>query len=186
MNDTTEKPRKTLVITRKPVTGATAPTATTAPTSDVVKRTGKRIITRDQLPASSLTRPGKFEKPKPKPPRSNRKPRQPPKPPKTPPSELRARELSDSLNNFTVWLERLPLALGIEKQIFRHIADLHLSASKRVVNKLLHYHTHNRSYLLAVGQGGTRFNLDGTAAGAITQGEREHAGRVLAAMPQSA
>ena len=188
MNDTTEKPRKTLVITRKPVTGATAPTTTTAPASDVVKRTGKRIITRDQLPVArvSIGKPT-YNKPGAKPkPKANRKPRQPPKPPKTPPSELRARELSDSLNNFTVWLNRLPLALGIEKQIFRHIADLHLSASKRVVNKLLHYHTHNRAYLLAVGQGGTRFNLDGTAAGAITQGEREHAGRVLAAMPQSA
>jgi sRNA-binding protein len=77
----------------------------------------------------------------------------------------------------------MPLALGIETQIFRHINDLHLSASKRVVNKLLHWHTHNRAYLLAVGRGGMRFNLDGTTAGAITQGERDHAGRVLEAMP---
>ncbi|MDQ5770478.1 ProQ/FINO family protein [Thiothrix subterranea] len=182
MSNTTDKPRQTISITRKPAMPATT---TTAPETGVVKRTGKRIIKRDQLPAATLTRPGKFEKPKPKPAKATRKPRQPPKPPKTPPSDLRARELSDSLNNFTVWRECLPLALGIEKQIFRHIADLHLSASKRVVSKALHYHTHKLTYLLAVGRGGMRFNLDGTDAGAITQGERDHAGRVLAAMPQS-
>jgi hypothetical protein len=183
VNDTSDKPRQTISITRKPSMPATT---TTGVGSDIVKRGGKRIITRDQLPASSLTRPGKFEKPKPKPANTRRKPRQPPKPPTTPPSELRARELSDSLNNFRVWRERLPLALGIERQIFQHIGDLHLSASKRVVNKLLHYHTHNRAYLLAVGRGGMRFNLDGSEEGAITQGERDHAARVLAAMPQTA
>lgn len=184
MSNTTDKPRQTISITRKPATTAT--TATT-PETGVVKRTGKRIITRDQLPAArvSIGKPT-YNKPGAKPkPKAKRKPRQPPKPPKTPPSDLRARELSDSLNNFTVWRECLPLALGIEKQIFRHIADLYLSASKRVVSKMLHYHTHKRAYLLAVGRGGMRFNLDGTDAGAITQGERDHAGRVLAAMPQS-
>ncbi len=185
MTDTPETPRKTLVITRK-----SSPQATQATTPEnapkAITRTGKRIITREQLPVSraSVGKPV-YNKPGAKPkPKAKRKPRQPPRPPKTPPSDLRARELSDSLNNYTVWLDRMPLALGIEKQVFKHIADLHLSASKRVVNKLLHYHTHNRAYLLAVGRGGMRFNLDGTEAGAITQGERDHAGRVLAAMPQ--
>lgn len=182
MTEPTETQRKTLGIVRKP-----SPVVTSEPTAKPHTRGGKRIIKRDQLPASSLTRPGKFEKPKPKqkPANTRRKPRQPPKPPTTPPSELRARELSDSLNNYRVWRERLPLALGIERQIFQHIGELHLSASKRVVNKLLHYHTHNRAYLLAVGRGGMRFNLDGSEEGAITQGERDHAARVLAAMPQT-
>jgi hypothetical protein len=178
---TEETPRKTLTITRKPASNGTA---TTGSDTGAIKRTGKRIIRREDLPADKLTRPGKFE-PKPKKPaKTARKPRQPPRPPKTPPSELRARELSDSLNNFPVWRERLPLAIGIEKQVFKHIADLHLSASKRVVNKLLHCHTHNRAYLLNVGRGGSRFNLDGTDEGAVLPPEREHAGRVLAAMPQ--
>ncbi|UJS26052.1 ProQ/FINO family protein [Thiothrix winogradskyi] len=171
MNDPTP-PRKTISITRKP---ANTGTPTTEVGGNVVKRTGKRIITRDQLPAANLTRPGKFEKPKPKPAKAKRKPRQPPKPPKTPPSELRARELSDSLNNFTIWRERLPLALGIEKQIFRHIADLHLSASKRVVSKMLHYHTHHRQYLLNAVNGFHRFNLDGSESGELTAGEKAHA-----------
>jgi hypothetical protein len=185
MEKTTDKPRQTLSITRKPANIATTTTDTNAGT---VKRTGKRIITRDQLPVArvSIGKPT-YNKPGAKPkPKATRRPRQPPRPPKTPPSELRARELSDSLNNFTVWRDRLPLAIGIEKQLFRHIADLHLSASKRVVNKLLHWHTHNRAYLLAVGRGGPRFNLDGTEAGAILPAEREHAGRILAAIPQTA
>lgn len=180
MSDTSDKPRKTLSITRKP---ASAGNGTTDPTEGAVRRSGKRIIKRENLPADKLTRPGKFE-PKAKPARNKTKrPRQPPKPKKTPPSDLRARELSDSLNAFAVWRNHQPLALGIEKQIFRHIAEHQLSASKRVVQKMLHHHTHHRAYLQAVGRGGSRFNLDGTNAGAILPGEREHAGRVLAAMP---
>lgn len=176
----TDTPRKTLTITRK-----ATPTATTATTPDNATRTptrgGKRIIRRDDL--SNVQPPGK-QKPKPNKPAS-RKPRQPPKPKKTPPSDLRAAELDASLNAFPVWLDYKPLALGIDKQLFRHIADLHLSASKRVVQKLLHRHTHNRRYLQAVGQGGQRFNLDGSEAGEIIQVERDHAGRLLAAMPQT-
>lgn len=178
MTDNTEKPRKTLTITRKP---ATQGTDTASTTSATVKRTGgKRIITRAELP--NVQRPGKQPAKPPKKP-ANRKPRQPPKPKQTPPSDIRARELGDSLNAFVVWRTRQPLALGIEKQVFQHIAEHHLSASKRVVQKLLHHHTHNRAYLQSVGQGGQRFNLDGTEAGAILPCEQEHAGRVLAAMP---
>lgn len=153
MNDNTDKPRQTLTITRKP---ATAGNDTTTPTGGAVRRSGKRIITRAELP--NVQKPGQPKKSAKKP--ANRKPRQPPKPKKTPPSDLRARELSDSLNAFAVWRTRQPLALGIEKQIFRHIAAHQLSASKRVVQKLLHHHTHNRAYLQAVGQGGQRFNPD--------------------------
>lgn len=180
MNDTTDKPRKTLTLTRKPASHATD---ASQPENGAVRRTGKRIITRDQLPASNLTRPGKFEK-KPKPAKGKAKrTRQPPKPKQTPPSDIRARELNDSLNAFAVWRTRQPLALGIDRQLFRHIADLHLSASKRVVQKLLHRHTNSRDYLMNVGRGGGRFNLDGSDAGVILPAEQEHAGRVLAAIP---
>lgn len=179
MTDNTEKPRKTLTITRKPATQG-ADTAST--TSATVKRTGgKRIITRAELP--NVQRPGKQPAKPPKKP-ANRKPRQPPKPKQTPPSDIRARELGDSLNAFAVWRTRQPLALGIERQIFQHIAALHLSASKRVVQKLLHRQTHHRDYLQAIGRGGSRFNLDGSKAGAILPAEQEHAGRILATLPQ--
>lgn len=178
MNDH-DKPRQTLTITRKPASTGTDTTTT----GGAVRRSGKRIITRAELPNVQRLGQGATKKPPRKP--ANRKPRQPPKPKKTPPSDLRARELSDSLNAFPVWRNRQPLALGIEKQIFQHIAELHLSASKRVVQKALHHHTHNREYLQAVGRGGSRLNLDGTEAGAITPAEQEHAGRILATMPQA-
>lgn len=179
MNDTTDKPRKTLSITRKPASPATDTASTT---NGAVRRIGKRIITRAELP--NVQKLGQPKKPPKKPAKANRKPRQPPKPKKTPPSDIRAQELNDSLNGFAVWRDRQPLAVGIDRQLFRHIADLHLSASKRVVQKLLHRHTHHRDYLLNVGRGGVRFNLDGSEAGVILPAEQEHAGRVLAAMPQ--
>ena len=177
MSDAPDKPRQTLTLTRKPASTGTG----TTPNGGAVRRSGKRIITRAELP--QVQKPGQPKKPAKKPAKA-RRPRQPPKPRKTPPSDLRARELNDSLNAFDVWRNHQPLALGIDKQLFRHIADLHLSASKRVVQKLLHRHTHNRRYLQAVAQGGQRFNLDGSEAGEIIQVERDHAGRLLAAMPQ--
>lgn len=177
MTDSNDKPRKTLSIARK-----TTPTATGNTTPETATRTpargGKRVIRRDELP--NVQKPGQPKKPPKKP--ANRKPRQPPKPKKTAPSELRAQELDASLNAFPVWLDCKPLALGIEKQIFRHIAELHLSASKRVVEKLLYRHTHKPSYLQAVARGGNRWNLDGTEAGEIIQVERDHAAQILTVM----
>lgn len=119
---TDEKPRKTLSITRKPAsTTAQAGNNDNAPTT--IKRTGKRIITREQLP--NVQKPGTPKKPpkKPNKPTQGKRPRQPPKPKKTPPSELRARELNDSLNAFAVWRNHQPLAWGIEKQMFCYIAE---------------------------------------------------------------
>lgn len=83
------------------------------------------------------------------------------------------------LNAFVVWREQQPLALGIERQIFQLVAAQQPSASKRVVQKLLYRHTHQRSYLLKIGQSGQRFNLDGTEDGAILPEQREYAGRLL-------
>lgn len=175
---TDEKPRKTLSITRKPAsTTAQAGNNDNAPTT--IKRTGKRIITREQLP--NVQKPGTPKKPpkKPNKPTQGKRPRQPPKPKKTPPSELRARELNDSLNAFAVWRNHQPLALGIEKQVFRYIAEHHLSASKRVVQRLLHAHTHRWEYLQAVAAGGMRYGLDGQDQGIITPEEQAYSARKL-------
>ena len=168
-----DKPRKTLSITRKPASDTHTP-ASTENGTQAVKRTRKRIIKRDELPAVKLGKP-KSPPPKAKKPKAPNKP----KPIKSP-SDLRAEELAASLNNFPVWRERQPLAIGIEREIFQHIARHQLSASKRVVQKLLYWQTNNRKYLQAVGAGGSRYHLDGTEAGAILPEEREHAGRVLA------
>ena len=175
---TDEKPRKTLSITRKPASSmAQTNNDGNAPTG--IKRTGKRIITREQLP--DVQKPGTPKKPPKKPgkPTQGKRPRQPPKPKKTPPSELRARELNDSLNVFAVWRNHQPLALGIEKQVFRYIAEHHLSASKRVVQRLLHAHTQHREYLQAVAAGRVRYGLDGQETEEITSVEREYTRQLL-------
>ena len=139
-------------------------------------RNRKRIIRRDDLPAAKLSSTKPPPKPKPK-----KKPRPAPKAPTTPPSDIRAENLNASLSGFPIWLEFRPLAIGIERIVFQHIAKHSLSASKRVVQKLLHQHTRDRRYLAAVAAGGQRYNLDGTEAGEIMQAEQEHAARMLRA-----
>lgn len=181
-----DAPKKTLTLKRStPDTTPATPAATLAVTpaatpTPTLQRGAKRIIRREDLSGVQKAGTIKPKQPKQKKPKPNRK-RQPPKPKKTPPSELRAKEVNDSLNNYKVWREYQPLALGIEKQLFKHINDLQLSASKRVVQKLLHYHTHNTRYLQNIGAGGVRYDLDGTENGVIIQPEREHAGHILAA-----
>lgn len=167
----TEKPRSTLSIKRKPIPAK----ETTDSTPKPIQRTGKRIIKRDALPTASLGKPKANLRPNTKPKRPL-KPKAKPKPkPLHSPSDLRAREVNDSLNGFNVWLQHRPLALGIERQIFQHIAKHSLPASKRVVQKLLHQHTRNKAYLLNIVKGGSRFNLDGTAAGQVLAHEQEAA-----------
>ena len=171
----TENPRKTITI--KPKASPTTEQITSPDEANkAIFRGNKRIIKREQLQPAALAKP-KAKVPTKKP----NKPRKPaPKKPLVSPSDIRMDHLNATLNAFAVWREHQPLALGIERQIFQLIAAQQLSASKRVVQKLLYQHTHQRHYLLKVGQGGERFNLDGTADGAILPEEREHAGRLLA------
>lgn len=171
MND---QPRKTLSIKPK-----IAPTTEQAPTlnqeTKAVLRGNKRIIKREQVQTNALAKPkAKVPTKKPTKPRKTA-----PKKPLVAPSDIRLDSLNAVLNAFVVWREQQPLALGIERQIFQLVATQQLSASKRVVQKLLYRHTHQRSYLLKIGQGGQRFNLDGTEDGAILPEQREYAGRLL-------
>lgn len=172
MND---QPRKTLSIKPK-----TAPTTEHASTlnqeTKTVSRGNKRIIKREQVQATALAKP-KAKAPTKKP---NKPRKTAPKKPLIAPSAIRMDNLNAALNALVVWREHQPLALGIERQIFQLIATQQLSASKRVVQKLLYQHTHQRHYLLKVGQGGARFNLDGSVEGDILPTEREYVGRLLA------
>lgn len=167
MND---QPRKTLSIKPK-----SAPQAAN-PETKVLTRGNKRIIKREQVQANALAKPKAKAPPK----KPNKPRKAAPKKPLIAPSDVRMDNLNAALNAFVVWREQQPLALGIERQIFQLIAAKQLSASKRVVQKLLYQHTHQRHYLLKVGQGGARFNLDGSEDGMILPEEREHAGRLLA------
>lgn len=170
----TERPRITLSIKPK-----AAPTTDTGSKPDqeakTVSRGNKRIIKREQVQADALAKP-KAKAPTKRP----AKPRKTtPKKPLIAPSVVRMDNLNVALNAFVVWREQQPLALGIERQIFQLIAQQNLSASKRVVQKLLYQHTHQQRYLVKVGQGGQRFNLDGTVADVILPVEQEYVRRLL-------
>ena len=168
-----DKPKKTLTLKRK----TTAPSDTTHPTGKPALR-GKRII--KPTPATKPQAKGK-----PKPPPKNKAPtkRKPPrkgtKKPLASPSDLKARELNDRhrLNAFPVWLNYQPLAVGIDREIFRLVSQEHFAgASKKVVHKCLKWHTTKTQYLQAVQRGGARYGLDGTPAGEITAYQQQLAG----------
>ena len=168
-----KKPRTTLSLGRKPESDA--------PAEPTIQRSRKRIIKRDELPASKLAK----VKPKAAPPKGRKpakKPANKPKPIKSP-SDLRAEELNASLNAFPVWRDAQPLAHGIEREIFQHIAKHSLSASKKVVQKLLYRHTRRQRYLEGIKTGNHRYHLDGSEAGEVMGTEQEHAGRALEKRP---
>ncbi len=125
-----------------------------------LKRPRKRIIRREELPASKLSNTKAPPKPKPKP-KKAAKPT-PPKKAGTSPSDIRLHNLNAHLNNHSeIWREFKPLAIGVEKEVFRYIAERHLSASKRVVQRLLRQHTQDERYQRNLLAGGGRYHLDG-------------------------
>ena len=151
----TDTPKKTLTLKRK----------TTGTGTGTVSRSGKRIIRRDDLPRA---KPAKAPAKKPANQRK-KKPAQVSKPKMTvSPSDLKARELNDRLNAFPVWLNYQPLAIGVDKDIFRLVnAEQFPGGSKKVVQKMLKMHTGHSRYLQALTNGGERYHLDGTADGVI-------------------
>lgn len=170
----TERPRKTLTIKPKALP-TTEQTLTPDQDAKTVSRSNKRIVKREQVQATALAKP-KAKVPT----KQQSKPRKSaPKKPLVAPSDIRVDNLNAALNACVVWRERKPLALGIEKQIFQLIVQQQLSASKRVVQKLLFKHVRQREYLLKIsqGKGNQRYNLDGTSGGYISPEECEHAER---------
>ena len=159
---TEEIPKKTLTIKRKRLSVTTAPEGEESSTPAPIRRSRKRVLT--------------FDKPK------KKQPAPPPKPkkPKKPPSTIRARDLDQAIGTHSkIWRSHAPLALGIEKQLFRLIATHHLSASKRVVKSLLVKHCNNPNYLRDIQDGATRYNLDGTSAGTCHITDEENARKRL-------
>ena len=74
-----------------------------------------------------------------------------------------------------------PLAVGIEKELFKLVNDEHFpGASKKVVQKVLRMHTNHALYLQAIQRGGARYTLDGAEAGDVTEYQQQYAGEVLA------
>ncbi len=151
----TEKPRKALSLKLKANTG----TVEENPAQRFTRR-HKRIIRREELPANKLSNTKAPPKPKPKP-KKAAKPT-PPKKQGTSPSDIRLANLNAHLNNHSeAWREFKPLVIGVEKEVFRYIAAHHLSASKRVVQRLLRQHTQDERYQRNLLAGGGRYHLDG-------------------------
>lgn len=100
-------------------------------------------VRRDDLPAAKLSTTKAPPKPTPK-----KKPAKAtaPKQPTTSPSAIRLDNLNASLNAFEVWRAFKPLVIGVEKQVFQHVAKHQLSCSKRVVQRLLRQHTQDERY----------------------------------------
>lgn len=166
MSDT---PKKTLTLTRKPANID----QTSTPRPMTLNRGGKRVIRVD--PTIKTNSHGK---PTDKPHQDKKKPtrKTTPKKPVVRPSDLKAKELNDRLNGFPVWLNFLPLAIGIEKDIFRLVNAEHFpGASKQVVQKVLRMHTSHQRYLEKLATGGERHQLDGEVKGEITKEQRHSA-----------
>ncbi|MEB4590906.1 ProQ/FINO family protein [Candidatus Thiothrix sp. Deng01] len=171
MSDT---PKKTLTLTRQPASGE-------APAPGQVKRSGKRVIRREDLPTTRKPpgKPAGAGKGKPTAKKPARKPA--PKKPVISPSDLKARELNDRLNAFSVWRDYLPLAIGVDKDVFRLVnEECFPGASKKVVQKTLAMHAKHGRYLQAVTQGGARYRLDGTEEGEITSYQQQLAAETIA------
>ena len=168
----TDKPRKTLSLGRK------TEKAEETPSSGIKTVAGKRVIRRE----ASATSPSPRSKPI-----KGKVPRKKPSTQKKvviPPSTIRMQELDQQLNgHFETWRDYLPLALGIEKAVFRYISENHVSASKRVVQQLLNRHTSAMKYLHNIMQQPLRYHLDGSPAGEVILTERESAALKLASLP---
>lgn len=159
MTDKTDKPRKTLSLKASVETDSHGKPS-------VRKRAGKRLI--------RVERPVRKPQKKTSVTASKRKGHSPAADPS--PSSKRVALLDQQLAAaFEVWQTHQPLARGIEKSVFRFIAEHHISASKRVVQILLHRHTTDSQYLANIIAQSVRYQLDGSSAEMISHAEKVHA-----------
>lgn len=70
-----------------------------------------------------------------------------------------------------------PLALRIDKEIH---AALGKRYGRRIIGKVLAWHTGRKVYVAAVAAGGPRFNLAGEPVGEVTEAQRDNAAARLA------
>lgn len=101
------------------------------------------------------------------------------KKPKKAPSVLRVNALDAELGKLSkAWRSHKPLALGIEKQIFKAVSDGQLSSSKRVVRALLRKHCLNPNYLRNTIIG-ARYDLSDSESGEVVASEAAYASKKL-------
>lgn len=76
---------------------------------------------------------------------------------------------------FPVLRDCLPLAIGIDKQLIVIQPEI----SRKLLRSALGMHTKSLRYLKSLQSAGTRFNLDGSAADAVTEEQRALAAKTL-------
>jgi ProP effector len=69
----------------------------------------------------------------------------------------------------------MPLAIGIDKQLVVRLPEL----ERKVLRAALGIHTNSLRYLKGMAKATVRFDLDGNAAGEVTETHRTHASRIL-------
>ncbi|RJG01980.1 osmoprotectant transporter activator [Noviherbaspirillum sedimenti] len=77
--------------------------------------------------------------------------------------------------NFAVLRDCQPLAIGIDKQLIGRQPDL----NRKALRIALGMHTNSLRYLKAMKKATARFDLDGNAAGEVTEEQRAHAAKML-------
>ena len=93
-------------------------------------------------------------------------PKQNPLPVTDPRSLLKALQ-----DDFPVFRDCKPLAIGIDKQLLARLPEL----DRKTLRIVLGMHTHSKRYLKAVEKGATRFGLDGNPGVELTEAHRKHA-----------
>ena len=82
------------------------------------------------------------------------------------------RQVLAQLNaQFPVFAQAQPLAIGIDKALFERLPDL----ARKNIRAALRIHTASTRYLKSVVRSKERLDLDGQAAGEITEEQRAHA-----------
>ena len=83
--------------------------------------------------------------------------------------------LKDLQGRFDVFRNFSPLAIGIDKQLIAQEPDL----NRKALRLALRSHTMSTRYLKEMQIASARLNLDGSAAGEVTDEARTHSGELL-------
>ncbi|MGB4911976.1 MAG: ProQ/FINO family protein [Candidatus Dechloromonas phosphoritropha] len=83
--------------------------------------------------------------------------------------------LKDLQSRFDVFRNFSPLAIGIDKQLIAQEPEL----NRRALRLALRSHTMSTRYLKEMQTASARLNLDGSAAGEVTEEARTHSGDLL-------
>jgi ProP effector len=88
------------------------------------------------------------------------------------PAHVLLKKLRD---NFPVFRNNLPLAIGIDKQIIARLPEI----DRKILRNTLAMHTRSSHYLLQMAKAKSRFDLDGNAVKEVTESHRTHAATTL-------